>query len=44
MTSNTALATHLLRDDRQGLGMLTSMIYDLMRRNETIDLEEVRNP
>lgn len=42
MTSNTSLATLLLKDDRQGIGMLTSMIYDMLKRGETINLDDLR--
>ncbi len=38
MTSNTSLATLLLKEDRQGIGMLTSMIYDMLKNGEEIDL------
>ena len=42
MTSNTSLATLLLKEDRQGIGMLTSMIYDMMKSGDTIDLDDLR--
>ncbi len=42
MTSNTSLATLLLKEDRQGIGMLTSMIYDLIKSGDLIDVDELR--
>lgn len=42
MTSNNALATLLLKEDRQGIGMLTSMIYDMIKKGESIDLDGLR--
>lgn len=42
MTSNTSLATLLLKEDRQGIGMLTSMIYDMLKSGKAIDLDDFR--
>jgi type I restriction enzyme R subunit len=42
MTSNTSLATLLLKEDRQGIGMLTSMIYDMIKSGEAIDIDAFR--
>lgn len=42
MTSNTSLATLLLKEDRQGIGMLTSMVYDILKRGESIDVDMMR--
>lgn len=42
MRSNTSLATLLLKEDRQGIGMLTSMIYDMIKSGEVIDLDAFR--
>lgn len=39
MTSNNALATLLLKADRQSLGIMTNMIYDLLRAGEDLDVE-----
>jgi type I restriction enzyme R subunit len=38
MMSNTSLATLLLKEDRQGIEMLTSMIYDMLKSGKAIDL------
>lgn len=42
MIANTSPATLLLNEDRQGLGRLTSMIYDMMKCGDMIDLDEFR--
>lgn len=42
MTSNTSLATLLLKEDRQGIGMLTSMIYDMIKNGEMLDPDDFR--
>lgn len=42
MTSNNSLAALLLKEDRQGIGMLTSMIYDMLKNGETIDLDSLK--
>jgi type I restriction enzyme R subunit len=42
MTSNNALAALLLKEDRQGIGMLTSMIYDMIKSGEAISLDDFR--
>jgi hypothetical protein len=42
MTSNISLATHLLKEDRQSIGMLTSMIYDILKSGEAIDVEALQ--
>ena len=39
MTSNNALATLLLKSDRQSLGVLTNVIYDLLRAGENLDVD-----
>jgi type I restriction enzyme R subunit len=41
MGSNNALATHLLKEDRQGLGILTNLIYDLIKEGRDIDLGDL---
>ena len=41
MQSTPKLAAHLLREDRQALEMLTSVIYDLMKNGGSIDLDGV---
>ncbi len=41
MSSNNALATHLLKEDKQGLGILTNLIYDLIKAGKDIDLGEL---
>ena len=40
MSSNNALATHLLKEDKQGLGILTNLIYDLIKANKDIDVDD----
>jgi len=39
MSSNNALATHLLKEDKQGIGILTNLIYDLIKAGNDIDLD-----
>lgn len=39
MTSHATLATLMLKSDRQGLGLLNALIYDLLRQNDRIDLQ-----
>lgn len=38
MSSHTALATLLLSKDRQALPILESVIYDLLKRGESLEL------
>lgn len=38
MTSNNALAKLLLKGDRQAMGILTDIIYDILRSGEKIDV------
>ena len=37
MTSNDKLARQLLREEKQGLGILTSLVYDLIKTGSVID-------
>lgn len=39
MTSHDALATMLLKEDRQGLGILTNMIYEMLKSGNNIDID-----
>ena len=39
MTSHDALATMLLKEDRQGLGILTNMIYEMLKSGNSIDID-----
>ncbi|PHR12989.1 MAG: restriction endonuclease [Sphingopyxis sp.] len=41
MGSNNALATHLLKEDRQSLSILTNLIYDLIKQGKDIDLGDL---
>ena len=41
MTSNNALASLLLKQDKQGLHILTNLIYDIMKSGEDIDVDEL---
>ena len=41
MASNNALATLLLKTDKQGLGTLTDMIYDILKSGHEIDLGDL---
>jgi type I restriction enzyme R subunit len=41
MTSNNALASLLLKQDKQGLQILTNLIYDIMKSGEDIDVDEL---
>ena len=41
MTSNNALASLLLKPNNQGLGILTSMIYDLLKSGDEINLDDL---
>lgn len=43
MTSNNALATLLLQGDRQAMGILTNIVYDILKSGEKIDLELLQN-
>lgn len=38
MTSNNALAELLLKEDKQALGILTDIIYDILRSGEQLDI------
>ncbi len=42
MTSNNSLAVLLLKEDRQGIGVRTSKIYDMIKNCETSDLGAAR--
>ncbi len=39
MTSNNALAKLLLKGDRQEMGILTDIIYDILKYGEKLDLD-----
>lgn len=39
MTSNSSLATLLLKNDRQAMGILTNIIYDILKSGEKLDLD-----
>lgn len=41
MTSNNALATILLKADKQAMGILTNVVYDLLKSGELIDTEQL---
>ena len=41
MTSNNALASLLLKSDKQGLGILTNMIYDILKSGNDINLDDL---
>lgn len=41
MTSNNALASLLLKQDKQGLQILTNLIYDIMKSGEDLDVDEL---
>jgi type I restriction enzyme R subunit len=41
MTSNNALASLLLKSDKQGLGILTNMIYDILKSGNEINLDDL---
>lgn len=38
MSSSNALATILLKSDKQAMGILTNIIYDILKKGEDIDL------
>ncbi len=39
MTSNNALAKLLLKGDKQAMGILTDIIYDIFKSGEKLDLD-----
>jgi len=41
MTSNNALAKLLLKGDKQAMGILTDIIYDILKSGEKLDLEGI---
>ena len=41
MTSHKALATLLLKADKQSMSALTDVVYDLLNRNTNIDFESI---
>lgn len=41
MASSGALASFLLKEDRQGLGIMTNVIYDMLKKGEDIDLRDL---
>lgn len=43
MSSNNALAKILLQGDRQAMGILTNIIYDILKSGEKIDLDGIGN-
>ena len=44
LTSHQKLATLVLKSDRQSMGALTDMIYELIRNNTSINIGDVREP
>ena len=40
MTSNNVLAKLLLKGDKQAMGILTDIIYDLLKSGEKLDLDD----
>ena len=41
MASNSSLASTLLKEDRQSLGIMTNLIYDLLKSDTDIDLKDL---
>lgn len=41
MTSNNKLAAVLMKNDRQAMGILTNLIYDLLRAGKGIDVDDL---
>ncbi|MGC1496301.1 MAG: DEAD/DEAH box helicase family protein [Sulfitobacter sp.] len=41
MTSHTSLATLLLQSDRQSLGLLNNVIYEMLKNGNSVDLESL---
>ncbi|CAO1654912.1 type I restriction endonuclease subunit R [Parasphingorhabdus sp. NYA22] len=39
MTSNNALATLILKEDKQAMGILTNIIYDILKSGDKLDLD-----
>ncbi|PXW57734.1 DEAD/DEAH box helicase family protein [Methylobacterium sp. B4] len=43
MTSNSSLATLLLKNDHQAMGILTNIIYDILKSGEKLDLDGLKD-
>ncbi|MEP3784762.1 MAG: type I restriction endonuclease [Paracoccaceae bacterium] len=41
MTSHTSLATLLLQSDRQSLGLLNNVIYEMLKNGNTVDIDQM---
>lgn len=41
MTSHTSLATLLLQSDRQSLGLLNNVIYEMLKNGNSVDLDQM---
>jgi type I restriction enzyme R subunit len=41
MASNNTLASALLKEDRQSLGIMTNLIYDLLKSGGDINLSDL---